>query len=179
MKKFLAAMMLSVTLLELNSSEVKAADLFDVIHQEVSYYNSSEKESSWIASAILYASGEYQVDPILITAVMEAESGFNFQSTSSAGAIGLMQLMPETARMIGVNPYNPLENILGGTIYLRNQLNRFSGYGQYAVTDAVAAYNAGPQAVINAGGVPNYSETRQYVVNVYENYNKILQMMMS
>lgn len=94
----------------------------------------------------MYVSVEYEVDPILITAVMEAESGFNFQSTSTAGAIGLMQLMPETAEMIGVNPYNPLENILGGTIYLRNQFNRSSGYGQYAVTDAVAAYNAGAQA---------------------------------
>ena len=88
-----------------------------------------------------------------------------------------MQLMPETASAIGVNPYNPLENVLGGAIYLRNQLDRFSGYGKYAVTNAVAAYNAGAQAVINAGGVPNYSETRQYVVNVANNYQKLLQMM--
>ena len=179
LKKFLMAMMSALMLFSFNFSEVKAADIFDVIHQEIRYFNGNEQESSWIASAILYASGEYQVDPILITAVMEAESGFNFQSTSSAGAIGLMQLMPETAQMIGVNPNNPLENVLGGTIYLRNQLNRFSGYGQYAVTDAVAAYNAGPGAVIKAGGVPNYSETRQYVVNVYRNYNKLLQMMMN
>ena len=93
------------------------------------------------------------------------------------GAIGLMQLMPETAESIGVNPYNPLENIIGGTIYLKNQLNNFSGYGEYAVTDAVAAYNAGPNAVIKAGGVPNYSETRQYVVNVANNYNRIQKMM--
>lgn len=157
---------------------MKAVELFDVIHQEVRYYNSNEKESSWIAMAIMYASGEYQVDPILITAVMEAESGFDFQSMSTAGAIGLMQLMPETAESIGINPYNPLENVIGGTIYLKNQLNNFAGYGKYAVTDAVAAYNAGAQAVINAGGVPNYSETRQYVVNVYNNYNKMIQMMM-
>ena len=179
MKKVITIMMLLLSLLVTNFSEVKATELFDVIHQEVSYYNSSEKESSWIAAAILYASGEYQVDPILITAVMEAESGFNFQSKSSAGAVGLMQLMPETAKMIGVNPYNPLENIIGGTIYLKNQLKQFSVYGQYAVTIAVAAYNAGAQAVINAGGVPNYSETRQYVANVYNNYNKIVQMMMN
>lgn len=107
---------------------------------------------------------------------MEAESGFNVQSTSTAGAIGLMQLMPETAKMIGANPYNPLENILCGTLYLRNQLNQFSGYGQYAVTNAVAAYNAGAQAVINAGGVPNYSETRRYVINVANNYNRLIKM---
>ena len=176
MKKVITIMMLSLVLLVTNFSEVKAAELFDVIYQEVSYYNGNEKESSWIASAILYASGEYQVDPIFITAVMEAESGFNFQSTSTAGAIGLMQLMPETAKMIGANPYNPLENILGGTLYLRNQLNQFSGYGQYAVTNAVAAYNAGAQAVINAGVVPNYSETRRYVINVANNYNRLIKM---
>ena len=108
---------------------------------------------------------------------MEAESGFDFKSLSSVGAIGLMQLMPETANAIGVNPYNPLENILGGTMYLRNQLERFAGWGKYAVTDAVAAYNAGAQAVINAGGVPNYSETRQYVVNVANNYQKLIEKM--
>lgn len=173
MKKFLMALAISLTLI----GNVEAAELYDVIHQEVSYFNRSERESEWITRAILYASSECQVDPILITAVMEAESGFDFKSLSSVGAIGLMQLMPETANAIGVNPYNPLENILGGTMYLRNQLERFAGWGKYAVTDAVAAYNAGAQAVINAGGVPNYSETRQYVVNVANNYQKLLEMM--
>ena len=177
MKKLLAAILMSLTMFGVEISEVAAAEIYDVIYREVSCYNGNSQESSWIASAIMYASGEYQVDPILITAVMEAESGFNLHSTSSAGAIGLMQLMPETAKMIGVNPYNALENILGGTIYLKNQLNNFSGYGEYSVTDAVAAYNAGAQAVIRAGGVPNYAETRQYVVNVYNNYNRIFQMM--
>ena len=173
MKKFLLALAISLSMI----GNVEAAELYDVIHREVSYFNPNDRESAWITQAILYASSEYQVDPILITAVMEAESSFDFKSTSPVGAIGLMQLMPETADAIGVNPYNPLENILGGAIYLRNQLDRFADYGKYAVTDAVAAYNAGPQAVINAGGVPNYSETRQYVVNVANNYQKILQMM--
>ena len=94
-------------------------------------------------------------------------------AVSPVGAIGLMQLMPETAQMLGVNPYNALENVLGGTLYLKKQLNRFSNYGKYSVTNAVAAYNAGPQAVINAGGVPNYAETRHYVVNVANSYKKI------
>ncbi len=173
MKKFLMALAISLSMI----GNVEAAELYDVIHREVSYFNPNDRESAWITQAILYASSEYQVDPILITAVMEAESGFDFKSTSPVGAIGLMQLMSETADAIGVNPYNPLENILGGAIYLRNQLDRFADYGKNAVTDAVAAYNAGPQAVINAGGVPNYSETRQYVVNVANNYQKLLQMM--
>ena len=173
MKKFLVALTITLSFI----GNVEAAELYDVIHREISYFNANDRESMWITQAILYAASEYQVDPILITAVMEAESEFNFQSTSPVGAIGLMQLMPETASAIGVNPYSPLENILGGAIYLRNQLDRFANYGRYAVTDAVAAYNAGSQAVINAGGVPNYSETRQYVVNVANNYQKLLQMM--
>ena len=86
-----------------------------------------------------------------------------------------MQLMPGTAAMIGVDPYNPLENVLGGASYLRTQIDNFADWGEYAVTDAVAAYNAGSQAVINAGGVPNYRETRQYVINVAANYQRLLQ----
>ena len=175
-KRFLIALSLSVALM-IGGGEVEAVDYYSAIYQTVNRYNSNEVECVWITRAILYASSEYQVDPILITAVMEAESGFDFKSTSPVGAIGLMQLIPETANAIGINPYNPLENILGGAIYLRNQLDRFANYGKYAVTDAVAAYNAGPQAVINAGGVPNYSETRQYVINVANNYQKLLQMM--
>ena len=175
MKKFLKALMIALTFFEVNAPEVKATEMYDVIFQEVHSYNENARESSWIASAILYAAETYEVDPILITAVMESESGFNFRAVSPVGALGLMQLMPETAQMLGVNPYNALENVLGGTIYLKNQLNRFSNYGRYSVTNAVAAYNAGPQAVINAGGVPNYAETRQYVINVANNYQKIFQ----
>ena len=173
MKKWITALMISLTFFVVEESEVKAEEMYDVIFQEVHSYNENARESSWIASAILYAADTYEVDPILITAVMELESGFNFRAVSPVGALGLMQLMPETARMIGVNPYNALENVLGGTLYLKKQLNRFSNYGKYSVTNAVAAYNAGPQAVINAGGVPNYAETRHYVVNVANSYKKI------
>lgn len=175
MKNFLRALIIALTFFVSADSEVKAAEMYDVIFQEVHSYNENARESSWIASAILYAADTYEVDPILITAVMESESGFNFRAVSPVGALGLMQLMPETAQMLGVNPYNALENVLGGTLYLKNQLQRFSNYGRYSVTNAVAAYNAGPQAVLNAGGVPNYAETRQYVVNVASHYQKIFQ----
>lgn len=174
MRNFFMALIISVTFLSFNTAEVKAAEMYTVILQEVGYYNSNAQESSWIAAAILHAADTYGVDPLLITALMEAESNFNFKAMSPVGAIGLMQLMPETAKMIGVNPYKPIENILGGTLYLKKQLNRFANDGKYAVTNAVAAYNAGPQAVINAGGVPNYGETRQYVVKVANNYKRLL-----
>lgn len=160
-----------------NIGSVQAAEAYDVIHSEVRRYNSDEKQSAWIAMAILHAADTCQVDPMLITAVMETESGFNFNAMSPKGAVGLMQLMPETAKSIGVNPYKPLENVLGGALYLRMQLNRFAGYGERAVTNAVAAYNAGPQAVINAGGVPNYAETRQYVVRVANNYKRLSRLL--
>lgn len=154
------------------SETAEAAELYDVIYGAVAQGNPGYAD--WITEAILYASGTYQVDPLLITAVMKCESGFRFEAGSSAGAIGLMQLMPGTASMIGVDPYNALENIIGGTIYLRNQLSNFAGWGEYAVTDAVAAYNAGPQAVRDYGGVPPYNETQNYVVNVASAYNDLL-----
>lgn len=157
-----------------NFTNAQAASVYDAIYSTVGEYNDNPAECKWITEAILYASGEYQVDPILITAVMETESGFCFTAKSSAGAIGLMQLMPGTAAMIGVDPYKPLENVLGGASYLRTQIDNFDDWGEYAVTDAVAAYNAGSQAVINAGGVPNYRETRQYVINVAANYQRLL-----
>ena len=153
----------------------EAADFYNVIYENILHCNGNESESQWLTDAIFYAANQYQVDPILITSIMEAESGFNFYSTSSAGAIGLMQLMPDTAKAVGVNPYDVLENILGGVIYLNNQIKNFSDWGDYGITYAVAAYNAGPGAVKKYGGVPNYAETQNYVVKVARNYNRILQ----
>ena len=90
-----------------------------------------------------------------------------------------MQLMPSTAAGLGINPHNPLENIIGGTIYIKNQLGRFKDWGTYSVTDAVAAYNAGPGAVEKYGGVPNYSETVHYVIKVANNYKNLLTLIQS
>lgn len=157
------------------SGKAHAADVYSVIYNEVSSCNGNPQEAAWITQAILYASSAYGVDPFLVTSVMEQESHFVvYGSQSTVGAIGLMQLMPDTAQAIGVNPYDPLDNILGGVIYLKNQLDNFSGWGQYAVTDAVAAYNAGPQAVKKYQGVPPYGETRNYVVCIANNYNRLI-----
>ena len=177
MKKFLIALIISASILGGGISDAEAKDPYEIIRQEISYYHHGEKEIAWLSMAILYAADQSQVDPLLITAVMETESAFRFNAVSPVGAIGLMQLMPSTAKMIGVDPHKPLANIVGGAIYLKNQLNRFAGNGAYALSYAVAAYNAGPQAVINAGGIPHISETQNYVVRVINNYNRLQQML--
>lgn len=176
-KKFFSVLCLIFMIFFATPKNSEAAELYDVIFQNISRYNQNPKEIRWIANAIFYAAKEYQVDPILISAVMETESAFNFNAFSSAGAIGLMQLMPGTAKLVGVDPYNPMGNVLGGVSFLKMQLDKFAGWGAYRVTYAVAAYNAGPGAVMSAGGIPNISETIHYVVKVTNNYNKILKMM--
>lgn len=155
--------------------KASAADLQTIIQSRVSAYNGDAEQTAWITQAIMYASSLYQVDPLLVTAVMQAESQFNINvGYSRAGAVGLMQLMPATADMIGVNPYDPLQNIVGGASYLRTQLDNFSGWGEYGVAYAIAAYNAGGQAVRDCGGCPDNGETYDYVCAVAEAYNGML-----
>ena len=113
-------------------------------------------------SLIKEAAARYQVDPRLVAAVAQTESGGNQEAVSPAGAVGVMQLMPETAAGLGVNPYDKRQNIEGGAKYLRQMMDTFGG----DVQKAVAAYNAGPQAVKEYNGIPPYRETKDYVNKV-------------
>ena len=117
-------------------------------------------------SLIKEAAARYQVDPRLVAAVAQTESGGNQEAVSPAGAVGVMQLMPETAAGLGVNPYDKRQNIEGGAKYLRQMMDTFGG----DVQKAVAAYNAGPQAVKEYKGIPPYRETQDYVNKVLDIY---------
>jgi soluble lytic murein transglycosylase len=108
------------------------------------------------------------VDPELVHAVVRVESGFNPNAVSRKGAMGLMQLMPQTAVDLNVrNTFNPRENIDGGVKYLRRLLDRYEGN----LTLALAAYNSGETAVNKWGTVPPYPETRNYVRKILRLYN--------
>ncbi|MBU6429966.1 MAG: lytic transglycosylase domain-containing protein [Cyanobacteria bacterium REEB65] len=110
------------------------------------------------------------LDPKLVQAVMQAESGGDPTATSQKGAMGLMQLMPETAKDLGVqDPYDPAQNLQGGAKFLRQMLDQFGN-----VPEALAAYNAGPNAVTKYGGIPPYSETQHYVREVLDRYRQNL-----
>ncbi len=125
-----------------------------------------ESGQRW-ASAIESAAAAAGVDPTLLGALVEAESGFDQSAVSHAGALGLAQLMPATARGLGVNPADPMQNLLGGARYLKEQLDRFG-----SIELALAAYNAGPGRVMAAGGIPNIAETQNYVRKVMNAYRE-------
>lgn len=122
-------------------------------------------------SAMNEAATRYGIDPKLVEAIITVESGFNSKARSAKGAMGLMQLMPETARRFHVaNPYDPFENIDGGTRYLSQLLQLFNN----DLSLTIAAYNAGENAVIKYGrAIPPYQETQTYVPRVLRQYDRL------
>jgi len=122
-------------------------------------------------SFIVRMGRKYKIDPPLIKAVIKAESAWNPQAKSRAGAQGLMQLMPGTAKKLSVeDAFDPAQNIEAGTRYLRMMLDNFNG----DLVLALAAYNAGPGAVKKYKGVPPYKETRDYIKRVLRYYREYL-----
>ena len=129
-----------------------------------SYRRTSSSSGSSTEDLINTSAQKNGVDPLLARAVAIVESNMNQDGISPAGAIGVMQLMPETAAYLGVDPYDEEQNIEGGVRFLRQMLDKFEGN----VPNALAAYNAGPGAVQRYGGVPPYKETQNYVGRILD-----------
>jgi soluble lytic murein transglycosylase-like protein len=160
------------------------AKVFSASGSKFSVYKSGNNFAVWKDSKTLFkekydreikdTARRYKVDPALVKAVIHAESRFNPDARSRRGAIGLMQLMPSTAKLLGVSdPRRVTDNIEGGVKYLAKLLKLFKGN----LNHCIAAYNAGEGAVVRYGGVPPYRETRAYVqkvLSLFEQYRAVV-----
>jgi soluble lytic murein transglycosylase-like protein len=125
------------------------------------------------ARSLLAVAERAQLDPNLVMALVTVESSWRQTAVSSHGARGLGQLMPTTAAKLGVNAFDPAQNLRGASAYLRSLIDRFSGRGANAMRDAIGAYNAGPLAVEKAHGIPPIHETQRYVKKVLAQWHKL------
>lgn len=133
----------------------------------LSLFKSNSRANGNLDEIINQAAQQYGVPAKLIQAVIQHESNFNAGALSKTGAAGLMQLMPQTARSLGVSdPFDAKQNILAGTKYLKQMLDKYDGN----VSIALAAYNAGPGNVDKYGGIPPFKETVNYVKNITNSY---------
>jgi len=151
------------------STTSKKPDLSDLDIDSLDVYNEGVlKCSNELNTYFLKASQTYGVDVKLLKAIACAESNFRADATSKAGAMGIMQMMPGTAKECGVeDPYDPYQSIMGGAQYISKMLDRFNG----DVSLALAAYNAGANNVKKYGGIPPFKETQNYVKKVINYYN--------
>ncbi len=124
-------------------------------------------QSRELARRVLINAERWRIDATMLVAIVTVESSWHTHAVSSAGAIGLGQLMPGTAALLGVNPRDPKQNLFGAARYLRGLMQRF-GTKHYSLV--FAAYNAGPKAVSEYGGIPPYDETENYVVRVLDTW---------
>lgn|SRR5574344_638149 len=170
-KQFAQLSTVGVPKSEQSFQEILDNDLTRENFDEIGQVINDDKEASkpQIDSLIEKYSGQNNLDKDFVKALIKQESGFQPKVTSKCGAMGLMQLMPSTAKGLGVdNAYNAEQNIMGGTKYLKNLLNQYGGNKELAL----AAYNAGPNAVKKYNGIPPYQETQNYVKNVISNYER-------
>ena len=174
MKKIFLSLILVITL----NGDIALANqnqeerLYTVVYEHIMSYQEAEI-ANWISKDIIYFSSQYNVDPLLITALFTQESGFSMTALSPTGAIGIAQLQPETATYLGVNPYNLDQNIEGGIRYFSQQQNTFTSAGAWQLSYAIAAYNAGPGALEKYNGIPPYEETINHVEKIYHIHNRL------
>lgn len=164
------------------TNHITGEELVAVYKKAIKRFNSrlSERQADTIARSVIGFSLRYKLDARLVCAVILAESHFRIEATSRSGAQGLGQLMPSTAAGLGVDDaYDPVQNIYGSVRYVKGMLDRMSGNKKwneltwYDLSLALAAYNAGPNAVKRHGGVPPYKETQNYVRRVTSIYKQL------
>ncbi len=160
----------------------EARTVFPVYRDYIQNHNRrlSETQAGEITYAILKFSQEWDMDPRLIVATIIAESDFKVKEHSHAGAMGLIQLMPDEVQRLKLsNPYDPIQNVMGGIFLLKERLNKYSGSASFKdasmqhIILALASYNAGEGAVKKYGGVPPYRETRGYVKRIEKLYREL------
>ncbi|HVN68675.1 MAG TPA: lytic transglycosylase domain-containing protein [Candidatus Binatia bacterium] len=127
-------------------------------------------QSRDLARRVLVNAERWRIDANMLVAIVTVESRWHTHAVSRAGAIGLGQLMPGTAAHLGVDPHDPVQNLSGAARYLRGLVGKF-GRKHYELV--VAAYNAGPKAVTEYGGIPPYDETQNYVVRVFDTWQQL------
>jgi soluble lytic murein transglycosylase-like protein len=154
-----------------DSSSPKAVSAYATVLQKINP-QLPQWQSRELASHVLSNAARWRVNANLLVALVTVESAWHTQARSRVGAMGLGQLMPGTAALLGVNPHNPYQNLAGAARYLSGLLSRYRGKAdRYQL--ACAAYNAGPKAVSRFGGIPPYAETAHYVVKVMSTWSRI------
>lgn len=152
-----------------NENEKPDKDFQSILDSSMRINSGEDVSNEEVNELINTYSQKNGLDPDFVRAVVKQESGFNEHATSHCGAAGLMQLMPGTAKSLGVvNPYDAEDNVKGGTKMLAGLLKTYGGNKELAL----AAYNAGGGAVKKYGGIPPYGETQRYVKNVLSIYNR-------
>lgn len=156
-------------LIKLLEALLEKSSLKDMTGTNGELQNDTAVPSRPFSEIIKEASRRYGINEDVINAVIKHESSFNSQAVSGSGAGGLMQLMPSTAKSLGVtNVFDPEQNIMAGTKYLKQKLDEFHG----SLPLALAAYNAGSGAVRKYGGIPPYKETQAYVNNIIKSIDR-------
>jgi soluble lytic murein transglycosylase-like protein len=153
---------------ETSASEANYATVLRTINPHLQVH-----ESLAYARSLLADSERTKLDPNLIMALVTVESSWRQTAVSRHGARGLGQLMPTTAAKLGVNPWDPSQNLRGASSYLRSMIDHFAGRGANAMRDAIGAYNAGPRAVEKYRGLPPFHETQRYVIKVLAQWHAL------
>ena len=160
---------------KLDFSAANAGKYYQTIYRHICAVNSAldKRNADMITRNLLDSCFYNKVDPLLATALYTQESGFNPSAVSGMGARGIAQIMPETAKLLKIDNDNTAQNIDGGVRYLAQLIKTFAGSGAWQLSYAVAAYNAGPEAIFDYNGIPPYPETINYLRCVGAIYKRL------